>query len=217
MTETKTLAMLRAVNDAIESVRAEHSGIPEVVVVLGSSGRKKKSQTHGHFAARAWAERETGERTHEIFLSGESLRRGGKETMGTIIHELAHAYCNENKIEDTSNRGRYHNVKFKDVAESFGLVIEKAPTIGHSVTIVPEHTAAAYGKEIDVLDAALTLYRDHVEVEAAPKAKKYTMQCPECKDPVPTGKKWFERNSGKLICDEHGEQFEFIEEGGEDD
>ena len=213
MLETKTLPMLRAVNDVILAVRDYHEGIPEVVVVLGYSGKKKGSQTHGHFAPKAWVGRDGDARTHELFLSGESLSRGGKDTLGTIIHELAHAYCHANGINDTSNRGRYHNKQFKEIAESFGLEIGHSKTIGHSPTTVPDYTAQRYSAHIDALDEVLEVYRDQFQIAASVTAKKFLMQCPDCKDPVPTGKKWFERNRDALRCDFHEVPFELIEEG----
>lgn len=209
---TNTADLLARVYDAIAAVRKNHDGIPEILVVLGGSGKSKSGQTHGHFAPGAWKELEGETRYHEMFLSGESLARKGKDTMGTIIHELAHAYCHANKIQDTSNRGRYHNLQFKEVAERFGLIIEQAKTIGWSTTTVPSGTAALYEREIAALDEAIVAYRDFAEVAASATVKKYMMQCPECQDPVPTGKRWFERNEYALYCKEHEAYFEFYEE-----
>lgn len=217
MSSTKTLPMLTAVDAAVAAFRAQNKDIPEVVIVLGSSGKSKRSQIHGHFAKQAWIDRDGESRTHELFLSGESLSRGGRETFGTIVHELAHAYASENEIQDTSNSGRYHNRKFKEIAEGFGLHIESAPTIGHSVTTVPADLAERYRDQINDLDAALSAYRDAVEFNPVTKTKQYKMQCPFCKDPVPTQKKWFERNSYTLFCESHGAGFEMIEPDEEDD
>ena len=203
-----TLPMLDAAYKAVEAVRTNHPDIPEVLVVLGAPGKTKKSQIHGHFAPRAWAS--DMERIHELLLSGESLQRGGKATMGTIIHELAHAYCNAKGVQDTSNAGRYHNARFREVAEDFGLTIEKAPTIGCSVTTVPNATALRYQPQIEALDQALTAYRDHSQIAASKTAKKFLMQCPTCKDPSPIGKRWFERNV--VMCRVHDVRMQLLEE-----
>lgn len=111
---SRTARIVAAVDKAIAAVRADHPGIPEVVLTLASG----HGAVHGHFAPKSWLTRvekseddpkRDAEYHHELFLSGESLSRGGRATFGTIVHELTHAYCEENGIEDTSNKGRYHN------------------------------------------------------------------------------------------------------------
>ena len=233
--DTPTLAMLAAVNGAIRAVRANHEGIPDVVVVLGASAPKK----HGHFHANTWATRSTttttgtipedspvtefagkeavvvstGEaRTHELFLSGESLARGAVPTLGTIIHELAHAYCNANGIQDTSNRGRYHNKRFKEVAERMGITLEQDKTIGWSLTTVPDETAALYSEQVEALDAALTSYRVGSRAltgkTKAPAVKLFLVCADGHGEPVPVSKKFLEHLGQDIValcttCDEH--------------
>ena len=96
-----------ALEYAIAAVKSNHDGIPDVVLVVGGPGN---GQVHGHFSPKRWSIRDNDdESTHEIMLAGESFNRGGVATFGTLVHELAHAYCDANDIQDTSNRGRYHN------------------------------------------------------------------------------------------------------------
>ena len=210
MSATRTLPILKAASDVVDAIRKRHPGLPEVVVVLGAPGRTKTSQIHGHFAPLAWksnAVDANGEHFHEILLSGESLQRGGRDTVGTLLHEAAHLYCYANNIRDTSNGNRYHNKRFKDTAEKlFGLSIEKADTIGWSVTTVPDATAKLYEKEIKALDEAITVYRSFglaADTATPKKQAKWVMSCPECNDSVPTGKKWFDRN--QPMCGNHPE------------
>jgi len=214
---TATLNMLAAVDAAIDKARETHPEIPEVTVVLGASGVMRKGQKHGHYAPQSWTERKEDEEAQhygELLLSGESLKRGGRETLGTILHELAHAYAHANDIQDTSNGNRYHNKRFKEIAEDFGLVIDRADVIGWSVTTVPDDTAEFYADEIEALDAAITQYRvPRIQAAQTQKQRKYLMQCPECKDPLQTTKKWFENNEFRLFCSEHGTPFEmYVEE-----
>ena len=196
---TAMLPILEALTDVVSSVRATHSGIPEVMIVLGASAPTK----HGHFAANTWALREGEGTVHEIMLSGESLKRGGLGTFGTIVHELAHAYCNHNGIQDTSNRGRYHNREFKAVAERFGLNIEKADTIGFSVTSVPRETQEMYAGEIRHLDEAINHYRVNKVVgdEVHPRAK-YRMSCDCGGEPTPVSKRFLLMDMTCNFCDE---------------
>ena len=235
--QTATVDILKAVNAIVEKARSRHPGIPETVVVLGGSGARKDSQVHGHFAPRSWSKKksEEGERElfGEIFLSGESLSRGSVATLGTILHELSHAYNFANNVSDTSNGNRYHNAKFKERAESFGLTLEKAETIGWSVTTVPDATQESYKTELEALDKAITVHRlgtlDLSELGIAepekPKPKKYKMQCPSCAEPVVVTKKFWElQGNGShelgldygagIICRTHEEEYEIFVEGG---
>lgn len=227
--QKSTLKMLEAVNAIVDKARAKHPGIPETVVVLGASGVTRTGQKHGHYAPRSWGSR-TGtpgdtsnsdrEVYGEILLAGESLERGGVDTLGTILHELVHAYCFANDIQDTSNGNRYHNAKFRDKAEEFGLIIEKAETIGWSRTTVPEETVASYAAEVSALDEAINVTRlGYVDLEALglkepdeKKPIKRKMQCLECQDPLLVTKKWFEANGDNLYCSLHDSRYEMYEE-----
>jgi len=217
---TPTLPILTVLDKVAREVVEEHGIEGRVSIVLGAAGYTRSGQKHGHFQARSWEDGD-GNDIHEISLSGESLKRGAVATIGTLIHELAHAYCHENNIKDTSDSGRWHNQKFKKVAEDMGLTIEKADRIGFSVTTVPEHTQARYAGPIAELTEAIKAWRRAPglldDLLEKPKSKKYMMQCPECQDPVATTKKWFERNEWNLFCKEHSEQFELYTEGGDDD
>ena len=192
--------LVEAIEGAVARLRAENPDIPEVVLVVGGTGH---GTIHGYFQPNSWAKRvedtqdapEQDGFKHEVLLAGESLRRGGRATFGTLVHELTHAYCHANGIRDTSNTGRYHNKKFKEQAERFGLHIEKADTIGWSVTTVTDELASRYATEIDRIDAAIQMYRRvGFKAAEAKKATKWVMVCEDCNDPVPIGKRWFERN-----------------------
>lgn len=202
-----TLYMLEAVTKVIDKARLINDNIPAVTVVLGAPGYTKKSQLHGHFASNAWKSRNDEESYGELLLSGESLKRGGRETVGTVLHELAHAYCHANDIKDTSNGNRYHNTRFKTVAEDFGLVIAQAKTIGWSLTTVPDYTAELYKEEIKELDNAITQYRVPRFEIGSKKAIKREMFCPTCQDRVVVTKGWWERNQFNLICEDHKKNF----------
>ena len=229
--QTATLGMLEAVNAIVDKARSLHNGIPETVVVLGASGATRSGQKHGHYAPRSWGSRvvadgDTGDSTREVYgeilLAGESLERGAVATLGTILHELVHAYCDANEIKDTSNGHRYHNTKFKEKAEEFGLVIEKADTIGWSVTTVPPSTIDSYRQEIDALEERINVHRlGFLDLEALglkekEKEKsnqlKRKMQCDSCQEPLLVTKKWFEAVGHNLYCTEHDENYVMYEE-----
>lgn len=220
--ETPTLPVLRVLNDIAHIVSDEHGIEGRVSIVVGPSGVTRSGQKHGHFHARSWEDAD-GNDIHEIELSGESLKRGAAATVGTLIHELAHTFCHEHDIKDTSDGGRWHNKKFKQVAEDMGLHIERADRIGFSVTTLPESTQEKYAEQITALEQSITAWRREPGIMAEvgepekPKAKVYKMQCPECQDPVTVGKGWFERNEFNLRCSLHMAGYEMFTEGGDDD
>jgi hypothetical protein len=198
---TPTLPILQAVNSLWADIRLEHPEVPRVVVVLGAKGRKKSSLTHGHFHASQWVHGEDKEIMHEVMLSGESLSRGAEATLGTLIHEAAHARAHVTGVQDTSNNGRYHNKRFKAIAESMGVSLTEEPTRGWTTTVLAEGTAEKYKDGLDKLRAVLRTYRRDA-VEAAPKkprnSTKVKIDC-DCQNEVSVSKIWFESH-GELMC-----------------
>ena len=231
MTVQRAMAEVQqAVEAIVAKARQRHEGIPDTVIVIGASGATRNGPKHGHFAPKSWKLRGKDEKElyGEILLAGESLERGAEATLGTILHELAHAYCNSHDIKDTSNGNRYHNARFKEVGEEFGLELEKADVIGWSVTTVPKGTAQIYREELDRLDGAIRTHRlsrgDLAALGLDPeksKAVKRKMQCPECQEPLLVTKKWWEKqgNGGGdyeqgvgLYCGAHDIEYEIYEE-----
>lgn len=220
MTSTTALKPVLDVLDRVTDRVARGFGIKgRISLVVGATGGGKK---HGHFHANIWQEREFKisdnmslvhpASLHEIMLSGESLERGAVGTLGTLIHELAHAWNFENEVKDCSDSGRYHNTKFKETAERMGLVIEKADRIGWSTTTVPEATQQRYADELEALEEAITAYRrgDLAVAADAPKQEKWHMGCAECEDEfwVPIQKRWYENQVYTLFCDIHNRSLE---------
>lgn len=130
--------------------------MPEVVITLGarSGGRRLE---YGHFAVGAW--QRGADQLAELFIGGEGLERGPVPTLGTLLHEAVHGQAAERGIKDTSPHARYHNARFHDLAVAIGIEVEHDSSIGWSVTTVPAATAAAYAREVDALDNALTAWR----------------------------------------------------------
>ena len=82
------------------------------------------------------------EKYREINLCAEYLDRPMTELAATLLHEMAHLYDLEHDIQDVSNNGYYHNMKFKATAEAHGLHIEKHAKYGWTVTtLAPEAEA----------------------------------------------------------------------------
>lgn len=156
MSATVAAPLVAAIEEAWAAIRERHQDVPEVVVTLGS-GSDAKGMKLGHFAAQRWVRGE--DELHELFVGGEGLAAGAASVLATLLHEAAHAAATARGIQDTSRQGRYHNQKFKTIAESFGLTIEHDARIGWSVTALPERTEAAYADTIAMLHQAITAHR----------------------------------------------------------
>ncbi len=70
----------------------------------------------------------------EINISSATLDRPIEETTATLLHEMVHEHNLENGIKDTSNNGVYHNKRFKEQAESHGLVVSHHDKYGWTIT-----------------------------------------------------------------------------------
>lgn len=132
--------------------------LPNVIIVIDRDTTSKAgSVKYGHITtAPAWAT-DSGDGFHEIVLTGEGLRRGGRETAGTLLHEMAHAVNIAKGVKDCDTNGR-HNKHFKNTAEGvFGLTITEARSIGWSHTEVSDECATTWADMIARLDRAISL------------------------------------------------------------
>ena len=78
--------------------------------------------------------------THELNLSADYMNRPIENVVATLIHEACHLYAMQKGIKDTSNRGVYHNTKFKELAEERGLSISRHEKYGWTITAPTEET-----------------------------------------------------------------------------
>ena len=170
-----------------------NSELPEAFIVI-KQGKTKNKNVYGTFTADAWVHKngekmdeETGIATpildenkiHEIAMSGEYLSRPTANMCATMCHEMTHLYCKVNDIEDTSNNGVYHNAKFKREAEKRGLIIEKADTIGWSVT-TPKTEFIEFVNGLVIDDEVFRYFRESwADMMVKPTIKKRWV-CPKC-------------------------------------
>lgn len=168
--------LVAALEQAWADIRAQHPELPTVVVILGagSIGGPKSGLRLGHFASMRWHHGD--DRLPEVFIGGEGLARGPLDVLGTLLHEAAHALADVRGIKDTSRQGRWHNARFKALAEEVGIEVTKDSRIGWSPTAVPDRTRELYAPTIRVLGAALRLYRAS-ETPAQPGKSKSPPPC----------------------------------------
>jgi hypothetical protein len=98
--------------------------------------------------------------------------------LATLLHEAAHALAHKRGVKDTSRQGRYHNRRFKALAEELGLHVDHDPRLGWSPTTLPDVTAARYAPVTAALERAITAHR-HGERNApgAPRGGRSLTVC----------------------------------------
>lgn len=142
---------------------ADEHELPPVVITIGSGVRPRGAQALGTFYPEMWlgtqADPTPEAYVHQINIGAEGLQRGARDVAATLIHEAVHAHAKLKGIQDTSRQGRYHNKRFKELGEEFGLELDKDESIGWSLTTMPDATADRYSAIIADIDKAITHYR----------------------------------------------------------
>ena len=123
-------ALVATLERAWAAIVGHHPEVPEVVVVASGSGGRARESKLGHFAAGRW-EIEGGHRS-ELLVDGEGLALGRKELLNTLLHEAAHGLGWARGLQNTSRGGRYHNRRYKALAEEMGLGVAQVGSIGWS-------------------------------------------------------------------------------------
>src|SRR5690242_10311304 len=111
--------LVAAIEAVWHEIQEKHPDVPDVVVVTGTGVRPRK-MLHGSFWRDHWQDAD-GEKVHEMFLAGERFNDGVEGALSTILHEAAHGVATTRGIKDTSRQNRYHNKRFKALAEELGL------------------------------------------------------------------------------------------------
>ncbi len=89
---------------------------------------------YGHVTTSKVWKTEQGRASYELNIGADYLDRPIENIVATLIHEGCHLYAMQNGIQDTSNRGIYHNKQFKELAEARGLIISRHEKYGWTIT-----------------------------------------------------------------------------------
>lgn len=162
-TEPSGSSIVAALERVWDLIRANHPDLPAVVIVTGSG--MVGPPRWGHFRANGWTERaEKGAALDlaigEMFVAGETLARGAEYTVETMLHEAAHVLAQVRGIKDTSRQGRWHNQRFRTLAEEMGLEYPQEsahPQVGFSQCLMTPGTREEYAEVIEDLDRAIRL------------------------------------------------------------
>ena len=153
--------------------------LPKPVITVQSTPK-----FYGHCSTKKIWKSENDAR-YEINIGAEFLNRPSANTAATMCHEMVHLYCLVNEIQDTCQKGRYHNKTFKAEAEARDLEIGYDRTVGFSHTNPTE----AFKKTLEDNGFVLEVPFARVMPEEKAKAereKPHRYVCPVCGQEVKT-------------------------------
>lgn len=131
--------------------------IPDVIIITGS-GQESRGIRLAHVAFETWDERQREGRSHELFVSGETLGRGAESALTSVLHEATHIVARLKGVQDTSRDGRYHNQQFVETARTFALDYQhekKNDLIGFSAVTLTDLGRAWWADELAQLEAEI--------------------------------------------------------------
>lgn len=201
--------LVAACEEAWRRIKDFNSDVPDVVVVVGSGGRRSATLL-GHFAPKSWEV--NGEEVHEVLIVAEQLKRPANEIFTTLLHEAAHGVAQTRGIKDVS--GKRHNKKFAALTEELGMIPpEKADSrLGYSAATLTEETEALYKEEIDAIEKQLSFLRRIKLVEKETKKTTWIAEC-ECERKLRLPKKTIvDPDDLNIVCQICGECFRLTEE-----
>lgn len=110
--------------------------LEDVQIVLSNSSR-----CYGYYTLNksTWIGNSCGQEFHhhEIGISAQYLSSMGRDItslVSTMAHECVHALGEQRGIKTCSRNNIYHNKRFRDLAEEYGLIVEHSKQYGYSHT-----------------------------------------------------------------------------------
>ena len=150
-------ALVAACEQAWADIQRHHPDVPHAVVVLGSGVERGRLVKLGHWWGGRWLA--DGEVRGEVLLAGEALHLPAEQVFEVLLHEAAHGINAALDVKDASRGGRYHNKKFRVMAELVGLDVSVMPPYGWARTTLTPETVERYRDAIDRLGDAMRIAR----------------------------------------------------------
>lgn len=155
--------------------------LPEPVITI----YKTKGRTLGHFTIdKTWKNKNDIDNEenayYEINIDPRWFSdRTSAEVVETLLHEMCHY---RNKIADIKDcNGNNHNKKFKSLAESVGLIVEKGNGVGYGYTSLSDELKEYIEETIKPDSKAFEYFRSSVDKDKKPKVKTmFKHVCPDC-------------------------------------
>lgn len=145
-----------------DRIRENHPELPQAVIVTGT-GSETGGLKWGHFRADGWEvvqQEGAALRMNEMFMAGETLAKGAKQVLQTMLHEGAHTLARVRGVKDTSRQHRWHNKEFLKLAQEMGLEYTHGKAddkLGFSAVVLTAETVAEYADLLEELDKEISL------------------------------------------------------------
>ncbi|MBA0054307.1 hypothetical protein E0L36_26685 [Streptomyces sp. AJS327] len=146
--------IIAAVATAWDALRERHRDLPEVSVVIDTTGAPHDLR---------WPDADG--KIHgvptppELAVHVDTVREGAKAVVEHVIHVATHALCRVRGVSETSNRGRRHNKRFATMATELGGHWpdgQKPDSVrGFSPVPVTDTAMADMGQHVAALEAAI--------------------------------------------------------------
>jgi hypothetical protein len=141
---------------------------PRPLIIIQTKGRR---DALGWFWKNKWLLKK--KEITEINICAESLN---KNPIETLVHEMVHYSNSCDKIEDCNSQ-QYHNKRFKERAENYGLNVEKGGRHGWAFTSLSPELEKTL-KTFKINYEIFKLYRkENIKIHAETKMKKYRCNC----------------------------------------
>lgn len=121
--------------------------------------------------------------SYEIALSSDKIALPVEELAGELVHEMVHLYCFVNGLKDTSRNGCYHNNRYREVAENYGLICVQDEKRGWITS--PSDELVGYVCDQGWSEIQITHSEEAVNDAAVRRAQAktkvfYMYGCPDC-------------------------------------
>ncbi len=173
-----------SIKDAIEELERAYSMLvprfdiemPRPIITVQSAGRKT---CLAWFSQKRWKSNTVRMDMCEINFSAEKLSRATVSICETLIHEMVH-YANFIKGIKDCTQNQYHNARFKALAESVGLGVERMPNKGWASTYIRSDDLYTFiDEQVNLNPSAFDIFRVCEIKKEAPKNRlcKFTCGC----------------------------------------
>lgn len=169
----------------------------KVILTIQTRGRRQNALAW--YWQKRWNATNDGkdEVINEINFSAETLR--SNDPYESLIHEMVHHYCAIKNIKDCSRNGKYHNNRFKEAAESVGLLCKKDSSIGWAFTSLGDKALKAKAELCVKPEVFNYLRKEELVQNRKKKLQKWSCLCYSF---------WSESNNKiKAVCLSCGQEF----------
>lgn len=190
------------------AIRQRHQELPDVPMTWGTSGRRGRTAGLPHLHGGTWS----GELTIADELTAEPFG-----LFCAVLHDAVHALAAARGVSVTSNNGRYHNTRFKPLADELGLTTTESERWGWSQTEPTRETVKVYDAELAALRIAADAYTPDVPPTPGGRGRNNVVAVCGCTGTAarPIRIAPSKLDLGPIICGVCGEQYrERPETGG---